>query len=154
MLSKIWSTGLVVLLATSLSLTMVIKGWLAVPVEGSTLLFLCCVALQLFATTALGIFMATIARSMPQFGLLLILTLLPLQMLAGGITPRESMPEIIQFLMLAAPNTHFVMASQAILYRGAGIEVVWPQMISLALIGSVFFFISLLRFRNTINTMA
>jgi ABC-2 type transport system permease protein len=40
----------------------------------------------------MGIFLATVARSMPQFGLLLMLTLMPLQMLSGGTTPRESMP--------------------------------------------------------------
>ena len=47
----------------------------------------------MFATTSMGIFMATLARSMPQFGMLLVLVLLPLQMLSGGTTPRESMPD-------------------------------------------------------------
>jgi ABC-2 type transport system permease protein len=79
---------------------------------------------------------------------------LPLQILSGGTTPRESMPQIIQDLMLAAPNTHFVMFAQAILFRGAGLDVVWPQFLSLALIGAVFFSISLARFRKTIGTMA
>ena len=102
----------------------------------------------------MGIFMATIARSMPQFGLLLILTLLPLQLLSGGVTPRESMPDFIQNIMLLAPNTHFVLASQAILFRGAGIEIVWPQMLSLFAIGSALFLFSLRRFRNTIGSMA
>nr|WP_241737523.1 ABC transporter permease [Neptunicella marina] len=154
MISKIWSTGLIVTLATSLSLVGVIETWLQVPIEGSKLLFVLCVALQLFATTAMGIFMATIARSMPQFGLLMILVLLPLQMLSGGMTPRESMPELIQIIMLAAPNTHFVMASQAILYRGAGIDVVWPQLVALLLIASAFFVIALTRFRRTISLLA
>ena len=63
----------------------------------------------------------------------MILILLPLQILSGGVTPRESMPEFVQFVMLAAPNTHFIMLAQAILYRGAGLAVVWPQFISLAL---------------------
>ena len=107
----------------------------------------------LFATTALGIFLATLARSMPQFALLLILVLLPLQMLSGASTPRESMPEIVQYLMLAAPNTHFVMLAQAILYRGAGLAEVWPQFLSLAVIGSVLFGLALARFRKTIETI-
>ena len=68
----------------------------------------------------MGIFLATIARSMPQFGLLLMLVLLPLQMLSGGTTPRESMPRR-PVVMLAAPTTHFVMLAQAILFRGAGL---------------------------------
>jgi ABC-2 type transport system permease protein len=58
------------------------------------------------------------------------------------------MPEIIQDLMLAAPNTHFVMLAQSILFRGAGLDVVWPQLLWLLGIGSVLFFISLRRFRQ------
>jgi ABC-2 type transport system permease protein len=153
MLSKILSMGMVVLVATGFSLTVMIKTVLAVPVEGSVLLFLLITALQLFATTSMGIFMATVARSMPQFGLLLILVLLPLQLLSGGMTPRESMPEVIQVIMLAAPNTHFVAASQAILYRGAGLDIVWPQILSLLLIGGLLFRFSLQRFRKSLSTM-
>ena len=111
-------------------------------------LFLLGTALQLFATTAMGIFLATVAGSMPQFGLLLILVLLPLQVLSGAMTPRESMPEIIQNIMLLAPNTHFVILAQAVLFRGAGIDVVWPQLLSLLAIGMVLFFFALGRFRK------
>ncbi|MFT4266398.1 MAG: ABC transporter permease, partial [Xenophilus sp.] len=111
-------------------------------------------ALLLFATTSLGIFMATIARNMPQFGMLVVLVLLPLQMLSGGQTPRESMPEWLQTVMLAAPTTQFVQFGQAILFRGAGIEVVWVQLLALALIGAALFALSLARFRKTIAQMA
>lgn len=154
MLAKIWSMGLVALVATVFSLAFIVQGALRVPIEGSVVLFSFCAALHLFATTSMGIFMATLARSMPQFGLLMVLTLLPLQMLSGGSTPYESMPEFVQNIMLAAPTTHFVSSGQAILFRGAGLEVVWPQLLILAAIGTVFFAISLGRFRKTIETMA
>ena len=154
MLSKVWAMGLVVLLAVAASLQFVVKGLVGVPVEGSTALFLLTTALHLFATTAMGIFMATLTRSMPQFALLLILILLPLQMLSGGSTPRESMPELLQYIMLAAPTTHFNMAGQAILFRGAGLAIVWPQLLGLLAIGSVFFAVALRRFRRTIGQMA
>ncbi len=154
MLSKIWSMGLVVLIAAAGSLIFVVQGALQVPIEGSILLFLAGAALHLFATTSMGIFLATVARSMPQFGMLLILVLLPLQMLSGATTPRESMPEIVQNLMLFAPTTHFVELGQAILYRGAGIDVVWRPFLFLTLIGGVFFVVSLARFRKMISQMA
>jgi len=153
MTSKVWAMALVVLIACSLSLTFVVQGLLAVPIEGSVALFLVGAALHLFATTSMGIFLGMVARSMPQFGLLLILVLLPLQMLSGGSTPRESMPEVVQFVMLAAPTTHFVMLAQAILYRGAGLSVIWPQLAALAMIGSVLFGYVLARFRQTIGSM-
>ena len=131
-----------------------VKGVLGVPIEGSIPLFMLGVALSLFATTSIGIFMGTIARSMPQLGLLVILVLLPLQMLSGGSTPRESMPQMVQDIMLTMPTTHFVSLAQAILYRGAGFEIVWPQFLTLMAIGGAFFTIALLRFRKTIGTMA
>ncbi|MBG5882081.1 ABC transporter permease [Providencia alcalifaciens] len=154
MMSKIWSMGLVVLIASAVSLLLVVKTLLQVPIEGSILLFMCGVALSLFATTSIGIFMGTIARSMPQFGLLMILVLLPLNMLSGGMTARESMPQLVQDIMLTMPTTHFVSLAQAILYRGAGFIIVWPQFVILVVIGSVFFSFALMRFRKTIATMA
>ncbi len=154
MLAKVWSMGLVVLTAAALSLLLVVQGWLQVPIEGSLALFLGGAALHLFATTSMGIFFGTVARSMPQLGLLIILVLLPLQILSGGTTPRESMPELVQQLMLAAPTTHFVSLAQAILYRGAGLSIVWPQLLAIIVIGSLFFLAALLRFRKTLAQMA
>lgn len=154
MLGKIWAMALVVFLATAFSLTFVVQGALKVPIEGSVALFLAVAALHLFVTTSMGIFMGTLARSMPQFGLLIMLILLPMQMLSGGTTPRESMPVLAQNLMEVAPTTHFVAAAQAILYRGADVEVVWPQIVALAIIGAVFFVAALTRFRKSINQMA
>lgn len=154
MTAKVWSMALVVLAASAVSLLFVVQGLLAVPMQGSVALFLAGAAVHLFATTSMGIFLGTIARSMPQFGLLLILILLPLQMLSGGSTPRESMPEIVQHVMLAAPTTHFIMLAQAVLYRGAGIAVVWPQLLALAAIGAAFFTYALGRFRKSIGAMA
>ncbi|SEP85028.1 ABC-2 type transport system permease protein [Faunimonas pinastri] len=151
MCGKIWSMGLVVFAASAFAIIVVVQGVLHVPVEGSIALFLLGTALQLFATTSLGIFLATLAGSMPQFGLLLMLVLLPLQVLSGGMTPRESMPEIIQNIMLAAPNTHFVMLAQAILYRGAGLDVVWPQLVALLAIGAALFALALGRFRVSLK---
>ena len=154
MAGKVWAMGLVVLLACAFALLVVVEGVLKVPIEGSILLFLAGAGLHLFATTSMGIFMGTIARSMPQFGLLLMLVMVPLQLLSGGVTPRESMPGFVQTLMLAAPTTHFVRMAQAILYRGAGFDMVWPQFLAITGIGAAFFLIALARFRRTIGTMA
>ncbi|MDR2216256.1 MAG: ABC transporter permease [Nevskiaceae bacterium] len=154
MLAKVWSMGLVVLAAATVSVKLVVQTLLHVPVAGSLPLFFTGAALLLFATNSMGIFMATIARSMPQFGMLVVLVLMPLQMLSGGATPRESMPKLVQDVMLAAPTTHFVELGQAILFRGAGIGIVWKSFVWLLAIGAVFFFFSLRRFRKTIAQMA
>lgn len=154
MLSKVWSMALVVLVSAFLSLNIMVRGILDVPIEGSLALFFSGAALSLFATTSMGIFLATLARNMPQFGMLMMLTIMPLQMLSGGSTPRESMPEFVQNIMLLAPTTHFVELGQAILYRGAGLDVVWQPFLALLLIGMALFALSLARFRKTIGQMA
>jgi ABC-2 type transport system permease protein len=154
MLAKVWSMALVVTLATWLALIFIVQGALHVPIQGSISLFMLATVFHLFATTSMGIFLATLARSMPRFGMLLVLVLLPLQLLSGGATPRESMPQLVQDIMLAAPTTHFVAAGQAILYRGAGIDVVWPQLLAILLIGALLFIASLSRFRKTISQLS
>jgi ABC-2 type transport system permease protein len=154
MASKVWAMALVVLLGAMASLLGVVHALLGVPLPGSLVLFALGVALHLFAVTSIGIFMGTVARSMPQAGLLLILVLLPLEMLSGGSTPRESMPEAVRTLMLAAPTTHFVSLAQAILFRGAGLDVVWPSLLAIAGIGALFFVVALALLRRAVARAA
>jgi len=154
MLAKVWSMGLVVVVIATLSMLLVVQGLLDVPIQGSLWLFVIGIGVYLFSSTSLGILLGTVARSMPQFGLLLLVILLPLELLSGGVTPRESMPTLVQNIMSVAPTTHFVSLAQAILYRGADISLVWPQFLTLIAIGSVFFALALSRFRKSISSMA
>ncbi|MBK3869951.1 ABC transporter permease subunit [Pseudomonas stutzeri] len=151
MVGKVWAMGLVVLAAAAFALRFVVEGWLDIPIQGSLWLFAGGAALHLFAATSMGIFFGTVARSMPQLGLLVILTLIPLQILSGGVTPRESMPVLVQNIMLVAPTTHFVELAQAILFRSAGPAIVWPQLLALAVIGTVFFLGALSRLRTSLR---
>jgi ABC-2 type transport system permease protein len=151
MVGKVWAMGLVVLVAATFALRFVVELWLDVPIQGSLWLFAGGSALHLFAATSMGIFFGTVARSMPQLGLLVILTLIPLQVLSGGMSPRESMPELVQNIMLVAPTTHYVELAQAILFRNAGVAVVWPHLLALTVIGTVFFVGALSRLRSSLN---
>ena len=148
MTAKIWSMGAVVLAACAFSLIVVVKGVLGVPIAGSIPLFLAGATLNIFAVTSLGIFLGTVARSMQQFGIIVILVLLPLQILSGSVTPQDSMPEVIQRIMLVAPTTHFVKFAQGILYRGAGVDIVWPEFLYLLAIGATLFAASAWYFRR------
>ena len=154
MTAKIWSMGLVVLVACACSLIFMVQGILEVPIEGSVLLFLCGAMLNIFATTSLGIFMGTIARSMQQFGIMMILVLIPLQLLSGAMTPHDSMPQVLQWMMSVAPTTHFVNLAQAILYRAAGFDIVWPEFLALLAIGAAFFGLTLAYFRTAMKSMS
>jgi len=147
-MSKVWANGLVIIIAVGLSLYLVVRGLLAIPIAGSIPLFLLGVAFYLFFATAIGIFLGTVARSMPQLGLLYFLVYMPMALLSGSNTPLESMPPWLATVMQASPSTHFVSFAQAILYRGAGFTVVCPQFLIVALIGGLFFGLALLRFRR------
>jgi len=153
-LAKIWANGLVILVAAGLSLVFVVGWALDAPVSGSLPLFLGGAALYLFAATSLGILLATVANSMPQLGLLAIPIFVVMNMLSGTTTPMEAMPEWLGIAMQASPSTHFVALAQAILYRGAGLDTVWPQMAAIFGLGLVFLTVALLRFRAMLARQA
>ena len=153
-MSKIWANGFIIALAIGLSLYFVVRLLLGVPIAGSIPLFLFGAILYLFFATSIGLFLGTIARSMPQLGLLYMLVGVPMNVLSGNATPLESMPRWLATAMQVSPSTHFVSFAQAILYRGAGLDVVWPQFVAVAGIASLFLLLSLLRFRSALSAAA
>ena len=148
-MSKIWANAVVITGAAGLSLTFIVQKLLGIPIAGSVPLFMCGVMIYLFFATAVGLFLATIARTMPQLGLLYILVSVPLNMLSGANTPLESMPPFLRTIMQASPSTHFVSFAQAILYRGAGFDIVWPTFLAVGVIGGLFLALAIMRFRSS-----
>jgi ABC-2 type transport system permease protein len=147
-LAKIWANALVITAAAGLSLVLVMRLLLGVPIAGSVPLFMCSAVLYLFFATAVGIFIGTLARSMPQLGLLFILIAVPMMMLSGGNTPLDSMPRPLRLIMEAFPSTHLVSSAQAILFRGAGFATVWPDFLVSTGVGLLFLLLALWRFRQ------
>lgn len=153
-MSKVWANGLVITIAVGVSLYFVVRTLLGIPIVGSIPLFMVGVVIYLFFACAIGIFIGTVARSMPQLGLLYMLIYMPMNMLSGSNTPLESMPPWLATVMQASPSTHFVAFAQSILYRGAGFDVVWPQFLIVAGVGGLFFLLAILRFRSTAAAQA
>ena len=150
-MSKIWANGFVIIIAVALSLYFIVGGLLGIPIAGSIPLFLLGAAVYLFFGTAIGLFLGTVARSMPQLGLLYLLVYLPLAMLSGSNTPLESMPPWLATILQASPTVHFVSLAQAILYRGAGFAVVWRQLLITLVMGGFFLALAVLRFRRVVT---
>ncbi len=146
--AKAWANGLIILIAAGFSLHVVVHLLLAVPIVGSVELFLVGAAVYLFSVASLSILLATVANSMPQFALLSIPVFVVMFLLSGSFTPFESMPAFLQNAMYISPSTHFVRFAQAVLYRGAGINVIWPDIAIMATLGGLFLAIALLRFRS------
>lgn len=150
MTAKFWANAIVMVVAVIFSLTVVIQYLLMVRIQGSVILFLAGVVLYLFSMTSIGIFLATISNSMQQLGLLSILVVFPMLLLSGGYTPLDAMPGIIEYITTISPTRHFVSFAQAVLFRGAGLDIVWKEFLGVAFIGTVFFSSALFRFRRTI----
>lgn len=151
MISKILAVCIIVLIGVCFSIFFIVEMLLQIPISGSIALYLFSTFLVLFATTSMGVFIGTIVKNMPQLGMVFILTILPLMMLSGTMSPYESMPLVLQYLMNLMPTSHFVELSQAILFRDAGITIVYKQMINIFLIGVVFFTITLLIFKKSLK---
>ena len=152
MVAKIWVNGLVILTAAILSLGLVVHGALGVPIAGSIALFVVGAFLYQVSVASLGILLATFTGSMGQFGMLGLPILIALNLLSGGVTPMESMPHWLQILMQIFPTPHFVTFAQAVLFRAAGINIIWPQLVAMGITTIVYFSISLIRFRGALVT--
>jgi ABC-2 type transport system permease protein len=145
--AKVWANGLVILIAAAFSLHVVVEVALGASIVGSIELFLVGTTVYLFAVTSLGILLATVASSMPQFALLSIPVFVLMFLLSGSFTPFDSMPDFLQFLMSVSPSTHFVRFAQSVLYRGAGVDVVWRDLLTMVGLGALFLTAALHRFK-------
>ena len=150
MVAKIWANGLVIVVAAFVSLNVMVRGALGVPVAGSGLLFVLGTAVYVFSVTSLGIMLSTIATTMPQFGLLSIPVFVVLNLLSGSMTPLESMPPALQVAMQFSPATHFVSYIKSLVFRDAGLAVLWPHLAAIGAIGALLFVLALVRFRSAI----
>ncbi len=151
MTAKVWANSLVVLVVAMLAMKVVVQWVLKVPIAGSVGLFFLATALYLSSASSIGIYLATVARSMPQFALLILMIILPLVVLSGAVTPIESMPRPLQHLMQLAPTAHIVHLSQAVLYRRAGLSLVWPSLAAIAGLNLVVFLFAQRRFRIAVT---
>ncbi|MEP3666785.1 MAG: ABC transporter permease, partial [Roseibium sp.] len=129
-MAKVWANGLIILAAFSLSMLFMVEGELDVPIAGSKWVLLSGTVVYLFAASAIGIFLGTVARTMAQFSLLMMMTIIPMMMLSGGMTPIESQPQEVQYFTLLLPSRHYMAFAQSVVFRGAGLDVVWPQFLA------------------------
>lgn len=149
--SKLWANGLVIVAAALLSLLLVVRWAVGVPLaEGSVPLFAAGTVLYQFSVAALGMLLATATASTAQFGLVALPVLMVLYLLSGGTTPLESMPVWLQYVVQISPATHFVGFAQAVLYRGAGLDVVAPRLVLLAGFGAAFLVAALSGLRRSL----
>lgn len=135
-----------VLLALSIA-----KFIFRVPVRGNVILFFAFAGLYVLVGIGIGIMLATLARSQQQVILISFFINLPVIQLSGAIAPIESMPKFFQDLSWFNPLRHFVTITRGLLLKGVGIEVLWPNVLMLAIFAVVLLTISINRFRSQLS---
>jgi ABC-2 type transport system permease protein len=127
-----------------------IVGYLvfAIPMRGSIVLLLALSCFYLFSALGLGIFVSTIVNTQEQSMILVFLIVLTMNTLSGIMFPIENMPTVIQYLTYLMPINHFAVIVRGILLRGIGISILWPQVLSLFLLGIATLGLSINRLRK------
>lgn len=148
MLGKVWANGLVVLTGTALSVLLIVQGLFGAPFRGSWALFLLGTLLYQLATAGLGIVLATLARNVAQVALLSLLVVSPIMFLSGIWTPLESMPPVLQRAASLSPLRYYGELCLGVVFRGAGLDLVWPELLATAALGTALFSLGALRFRE------
>ena len=119
-----------------------------VPLRGSPALVLLACACCVLSGIGLGTLISTFARSANQTQLISFFINPPLAMLSGGLTPIEAMPKWVQPLTLLNPIAHFATIARSVLIKGATLDIVYPHVLALIALASVFVGISAWRFRR------
>jgi ABC-2 type transport system permease protein len=131
-----------------LIVTLVGVFWFEVPIRGSVLLLLAATTIYLLSSLGIGLFISTISHTQQQAMMTMFFFFIPAILLSGFVFPIANMPPIVQYLTYADPLRYFLVIIRGIFLKGSGFAILWPQMLSLAILGGIVFTFSSLRFRK------
>jgi ABC-2 type transport system permease protein len=131
-----------------LIVTLVGVFWFEVPIRGSILLLLAATTLYLLSSLGIGLFISTISQTQQQAMMTMFFFFVPALLLSGFVFPISNMPPIVQYLTYADPLRYFLVIIRGIFLKGSGFDILWPQMLALAILGGIVFTFSSLRFRT------
>ena len=122
-----------------------------IPFRGSVLLLVLCAALFLMTSLGAGLFLSTISHTQQQAMMANFFFSTPAFMLSGFAFPIQNMPVVVQYLTYLNPLRYFIEIVRGLFLKGAGISVLWPQMVALAVYGSAILWLSAARFHKTLD---
>ncbi|WP_026840751.1 ABC transporter permease [Citrifermentans bremense] len=132
-------------------ISLVAVFWFEVPLRGSIPLLYLATALFLMSSLGIGLLISTISRTQQQAMMSAFFVLFPAILLSGFAFPIESMPQIVQWFTLVNPMRFFLVIIRAIFQKGVGVDILWPQMAALLLIGVTILSTAVLRFKKTLG---
>jgi len=122
-----------------------------VPFRGSFLLLFFCAILFLMTSLGAGLFLSTISRTQQQANMGSFFFTTPAFVLSGFVFPIRNMPLVVQYLAYLNPLRYFMEIVRGLFLKGVGVSVLWPQMVCLAVYGTVVLGLSAARFRKTLD---
>ena len=126
-------------------------GWFRVPFLGSPWVMLFGTTLFLIDALGIGLLLSTYARTQQQAFALNFFLINPLIILSGFAFPITAMPAVLRWLTVINPLRYFLVVLRAVFLKGVGVDVLWPQLLAMALLGSLMLTISVLRFRKSLD---
>ncbi len=125
--------------------------WFDIPIRGSLYLLTASTAIYLLSVLGIGLFISTISKTQQQALMATFLFFAPAVLLSGFMFPIENMPKIIQYGTYINPLRYFLIIIRGIFLKGNGVNILWPQMVSLLLLGIVVITLSSLRFKKRLG---
>src|SRR4030042_936877 len=125
--------------------------WFEIPFRGNPLILLLGNILFLMSSVSVGLFISTISSTQQQAQLSTFFFTLPAVNLSGFAFPIESMPQWVQYLTYANPLRYFLVIIRGVFLKGIGLDILWPQMLDLAVLGGFMLLLSSLRFRKRLK---
>jgi ABC-2 type transport system permease protein len=122
-----------------------------IPLHGSFLLLLFCAVLFLMTTLGAGLFLSTISQTQQQAMMGSFFFSSPAFMLSGFAFPIRNMPVAVQYLTYLNPVRYFIEIVRGIFLKGAGVDVLWPQMAAMAVYGIAVLGLSAMRFQKKLD---
>jgi ABC-2 type transport system permease protein len=123
--------------------------WFRIPFEGSFLLLLVAAFFYILSGLGLGLLISTVSATQQEAFMTMFFIFMPLIILSGFMYPVENMPTVFQHVTLFNPLRHFLVVVRGIFLKGAGVDVLWPQLVALAVMGTAILFVAAGRFRKT-----
>lgn len=148
MLSKVLAMTAVILLCASIAVYGVLRPVFHVPIKGPAWLFFLLTGLHVFTTSGFGLVAATATRNQAQVGMITLFLVGPMLLLSGITTPYESMPKWVQTVMGISPLRYYIDITYGVLLKGAGLDMLWKSVGTMALLGGGLFGFGMWRFRR------
>ncbi|MFH1079858.1 MAG: ABC transporter permease [Pseudomonadota bacterium] len=125
--------------------------WFDLPLAGSVALLMLAACLFLLSTLGVGLFISTISTTQQQAMMTTFFFILPFFMLSGFVFPIANMPEFVQWLTYLNPLRYFLIIIRGIFLKGVDLQVLWPQYISMTILGLIVFTAAITRFRKRLD---